>query len=100
MTPFLATSNDYKQLSGHEDRCLFTGDGDEYYLVFLGHTTDTETTRAPMHQQYQTHIREQSITPDDMMPDYHEPVAARLGGGAGDAALGAGGSRVRASMSV
>jgi hypothetical protein len=29
-------SHTHKPDAGHEDRCLFTGDSGEYYLVFLG----------------------------------------------------------------
>ena len=67
--------------TGHEDRCLFTGDGDDYYLVFLGYGDDQhaqprnqlgsqgyqiETNRTGDGEGY---IREQSIGPDDYYQD-------------------------------
>jgi hypothetical protein len=69
--------------TGYEDRCLFTGDGGDYYLVFLGHnaegvrkpqqnnfsggTTQTESNRIP-------YLREQSIGADDSYYEERAPA--------------------------
>lgn len=73
--------------TGHEDRCLFTGDGGDYYLVFLGHNTNAEGICKQLQLQATTnnqssanaynkvqYLREQSITPDESY--YEDPAFA------------------------
>ena len=69
--------------TGYEDRCLFTGDGGDYYLVFLGHNPEGARKQQPStfsggtlaaNNNRGPYLREQSIGADDSY--YEEPAPA------------------------